>query len=91
MHALMLSHVQLFVTPWTVAHQAPLSSTTSGSLNGFMSIELVVLVTSHPLLPASLLDFTLSQHQTFPMSQLFTSDQFSSVQSLSRVRLFVTP
>ena len=25
MHALMLSHVQLFVTPWTVAHQAPLS------------------------------------------------------------------
>ena len=23
--ACMLSHVQLFVTPWTVAHQAPLS------------------------------------------------------------------
>ena len=22
----MLSHVQLFVTPWTVAHQAPLST-----------------------------------------------------------------
>ena len=25
MHAQSLSHVQLFVTPWTVAHQAPLS------------------------------------------------------------------
>ena len=24
-HAQLLSHVQLFVTPWTVAHQAPLS------------------------------------------------------------------
>ena len=24
MHAQLLSHVQLFVTPWTVAHQAPL-------------------------------------------------------------------
>ena len=24
-HACMLSHVQLFVTPWTVAYQAPLS------------------------------------------------------------------
>ena len=28
----LLSHVQLFVTPWTVAHQAPLSSTISLSL-----------------------------------------------------------
>ena len=25
MHAQLLSYVQLFVTPWTVAHQAPLS------------------------------------------------------------------
>ena len=25
MHAWVLSHVQLFATPWTVAHQAPLS------------------------------------------------------------------
>ena len=24
-HARVLSHVQLFVTPWTIAHQAPLS------------------------------------------------------------------
>ena len=25
MHVCVLSHVRLFVTPWTVAHQAPLS------------------------------------------------------------------
>ena len=37
-----LSHVQLFATPWTAAHQAPLSSTISRSLLQFMSIELVM-------------------------------------------------
>ena len=37
-----LSHVQLFATPWTVACQAPLSSTISQSLLRFMSIELVM-------------------------------------------------
>ena len=39
----LLSHVWLFVTPWTAAHQAPLSSTVSWSLLKFMSIELVML------------------------------------------------
>ena len=38
-----LSHVWLFVTPWTVACQAPLSSTISWSLLKLMSIELVML------------------------------------------------
>ena len=38
-----LSHVQLFATPWTAAHQAPASSTISQSLLIFLSIELVVL------------------------------------------------
>ena len=37
-----LSHVQLFVTPWTAAHQASLSFTISWSLLKHMSIELVV-------------------------------------------------
>ena len=36
-----LSRVQLFVTPWAIAHQAPLSSTVSWSLLRF--IELVML------------------------------------------------
>ena len=34
-----LSHVRLFVTPWTAAHQASLSSTISQSLLKLMSIE----------------------------------------------------
>ena len=39
----LLYSVQPFVTPGTAAHQAPLSSTVSGSLFQFMSIELVML------------------------------------------------
>ena len=37
------SHVQFFATPWTTAHQAPLSSTISRSLLKSMSIESVML------------------------------------------------
>ena len=49
-----LSRVQLFVTPWTVAHQASLSITNSLSLPKLMSIELVMpsnhLILCRPLL-----------------------------------------
>ena len=49
-----LSHVQLFASPWTVAHKAPLSSTSSWSLLKSMSIESVMvsnhLILCHPLL-----------------------------------------
>ena len=38
----MLSHVLLFVTPWTVAHQASLSIPNSWSLLKHMSIESVI-------------------------------------------------
>ena len=38
----LLSHVQLFVTPWTVARQASLSITNSQSLLKLMFIELVM-------------------------------------------------
>ena len=38
-----LSHVQLFVTPWTAACQAPLSSTIRQSMLKFISIESVML------------------------------------------------
>ena len=48
-----LSHVQLFVTPWTAAHQASLSITNSWSLLKFMSIKSVMpsnhLIICHPL------------------------------------------
>ena len=49
-----LSRVQLFVTPWTAAHQASLSFTNSQSLLKLMSIESVMpsnhLILCHPLL-----------------------------------------
>ena len=38
----LLSHVQLFVTPWTAARQASLSITKSQSLPKLMSIESVI-------------------------------------------------
>ena len=50
----LLSCVWLFVTPWTVACQAPMSSTISWSLLKLMSIEWVMLsnhlILCHPLL-----------------------------------------
>ena len=49
-----LSHVQLFVTPWTAARQASLSITNSQSLLKLMSITLVMpsshVILCHPLL-----------------------------------------
>ena len=49
-----LSRVQLFTTPWTAAHQASLSITSSQSLLKLMSMELVMpsnyLILWHPLL-----------------------------------------
>ena len=49
-----LSHVRLFVTPWTAARQASLSSTVSQSLLKLLSIELMMpsnhLILCHPLL-----------------------------------------
>ena len=53
-----LSHVRLFVTPWTAASQASLSITNSRSLVKLMSLESVMpsnhLFLCHPLLPSSI-------------------------------------
>ena len=50
----LLSHVQLFATPWTAGHQDSLSFTISKSLLKLMSIESVMLsshlIFCHPLL-----------------------------------------
>ena len=67
-------HVQLFVTPWTAAHQVSPSFTISQSLLKFMSIE-PVMPSKHSSSVAS----SSSCPQSFPasgsfsMSQLFTS------------------
>ena len=55
----LLSHVQLFVTPWTAARQVSLSITSSWRLLKLMSIELVMpsnhLILCYPLLlPSSI-------------------------------------
>ena len=59
-----LSRVQLFVTPWTAAHQAFSSFTISWSLLRLTSTELVMLF-SHLILchPPSALVLNLTQHQ----------------------------
>ena len=61
----LLSHVQLFATPWTAAHQASLSITNSLRLLKLMSIESEIpsIQPSHPLLSPSPPAFNLSQHQ----------------------------
>ena len=64
-----LSHVQLFATPWTVAHQASLS-TISQSLLKLMSIELVMPSISSSIVPLS------SCHQSFPASGSFLMSLF---------------
>ena len=62
----LLSHVQLFVTPWTVAHQASQSITNSWSLVKLMSIESVMPSNHfHPLSPPSPPTFNLSQIGVF--------------------------
>ena len=64
-----LSCVQLFATPWTAAHQAPLSSTISWSLLKLMSIESVMpsnhLILCHPLLLLP---------SIFPSTRVFSSE-----------------
>ena len=80
-----LSHVWLFVTPWTAAHQASLSFTISWSLLRLMSIELVMLsnrlILCRPPLLLCLQSFPASG--SFPTSQFFTSGGQSTGASAS--------
>ena len=63
-----LSRVWLFATPWTAAHQASLSITTSRSSPKLMSIELVMpsnhLILCHPLFLPSI----------FPSIRVFSNE-----------------
>ena len=62
-NVVVLSHVWLFVTPWTAAHQVSLSFAISQSLLKFMYIELVML--SNHLIPF------FSCTESFPALGLF--------------------
>ena len=65
----LLSHDQFFVTPWTAAHQAFLSSTTSRSLLKIMPIESTML-SNHFILCCHLLDLS----STFPSIRVFSNE-----------------
>ena len=62
-----LSHVQLFVTPWTAAHQASLSITNCQSTTKLISIESVML-SNHLILcrPLLLLPSIFHNIRVFP-------------------------
>ena len=64
-----LSHVQLFATPWTVAHQAPISSTNSWSLLKLMPIE-SVMPSNHLVLCCPLLLLP----SIFPSIRIFSNE-----------------
>ena len=73
-----LSHVLLFATPWTEAHQASLSFTISWSLLKLMSIESVMPSNLLSLCcPLLLLPSTFPEFRSFLMSWLFTSGGLS--------------
>ena len=86
-----LSHVRLFVTPWTTAHQASLSITNFWSLLKLMSTELVM--SSNHLIPCcpfySCLQY-LPASESFLLSQLFASGSQSIGVSASASVLPVT-
>ena len=65
----MLSHVQLFATPWSAACQASLSITISQSLLKLMSIELV-MPSNHLILCHSLLLLP----SIFPRIRVFSNE-----------------
>ena len=83
----LLSHVQLFATPWTAAWQAFLSITNSWSLLKLMSIQSVMpsncLILCHPLL---LLPLIFPSIRVFLMSLFFTSGDQSIGVSASSIK-----
>ena len=71
----LLSRVRLFATPWTAAHWASLSITSSWILLRFMSFE-SVMPSNHLILcrPLLLLPSFFPSIRVFPISQFFASD-----------------
>ena len=77
-----LSHVLIFVTSWTAAHQAPLSSTLTRSLFKFVSIELVMLTISSSVTCFSCLQ-SFPASGSFQMGLFFTSNRWPYYWSFS--------
>ena len=68
----LLSHVRLFVTPWTAAHQTSLSFTISWILLKFMSTELV-MPSNHLILWPSSPALNFPRSGSYPISWFFAS------------------
>ena len=66
-------HVQLFVTPWTAAYQAPLSITISHSLLKSTSIDSVMLANHLICPPISSCPQSFPASGSFPISWFFAS------------------
>ena len=81
-----LSRVQLFVTPWTAAHQASLSVTISQSLLKLMSIESVMpsnhLTLCHPILLLLLI---------FPNIRVFSIESLHQVAKGLGLQIHIIP
>ena len=69
----LLSHVRLFVMPWTTACQASLSITNSQSPPKTMSIESVMPSILSSVIPFSSCPQSFPASGSFQMSQIFTS------------------
>ena len=70
----LLSHVQLFATPWTAAHQSSLSITNTGACSNSCPLS----QWCHPMILSSVVPFSswlqsVSASGSFLISQLFTS------------------
>ena len=68
-----VSRVQLFVTPWTAEHQAPLSFAISQNLLKFTSIESVMLSISSSASPFSFCLQSFPASGSLPVSWFFAS------------------
>ena len=73
----LLSRVRLFATPWIAASQASLSITISEFTQTYIHQVHDAIQASHSRLSPTLPAPNPSQHQSFPMSQLFTSGGWS--------------
>ena len=92
----LLSHVWLFVIPWTAACQASLSFTTSQSLLKLMSIESVILskhlILCGPLLPSIFLSIRVfssesALHIRWPNYWSFSISPFNEYSGLVSFRI----
>ena len=82
----LLSHVWLFATPWTIAHQASLSVTNSQSLLKLMSIE-SVMPSNHLILCRPLLLLP----SVFPNIRVFSSESALRIRWPKYWRFSISP